>query len=335
MKKIKIASFDFATEDVYDIIRRQLPEDFELITLETGTLEDRIEKARDAEFIIAATGSIPTEAIKAAKNLRMIQQQGVGFDKTDVKLATELGIEVCITPEGTSIGVAEHVILLILAVYKNLVKISNEMLRGKFPMWDYRTQSYEIFGKTVGFIGFGRIARETAKRLNGFEAKIVFYDNYISMSSEEQEELNVKQLGSLDELLEISDIVSVHVPSNEETRGFINKDFFNKMKKTAIFINTARGDLVNEDDFIDAMKNNVIAGAGIDVYPIEPLPADNPYIKLKNVTLTPHISAGTVDALKTKIDHVCTNINRFIQGEETLHSLNKHEINRLALAKKS
>lgn len=326
MKKFKVASFDFATEDIYRVIRKQFPENFELITLDEDTLEDRVEKVKEADFIIAATGSIPTEAILAAKNLKMIQQQGVGFDKTDVDLATKLGIEVCITPEGTSIGVAEHVILLILAVYKKIVMISNEMYEGKFPMWDYRTECFQIYGKTIGFYGFGRIAREAAKRLKGFEPKIVFYDSYLTMSEEEQDELGVTQISTLDEFLSISDVVSVHVPSNSETRQSINKEFFSKMKKTSIFINTARGDLLNEEDFFEAIENNVIAGAGIDVYPKEPLPADNRYIKLKNVILTPHVSAGTVDALKIKIDHVCANINRFINGEKTLHSLNKEKI---------
>lgn len=328
MKKYKIASFDLATEDVYEVIRSQFPENFELITLKDGTLEDRIRIAEEADFFISATGAIPTEAIASAKNLKFIQQQGVGFDKTDVDLATKKGIEVCITPEGTSVGVAEHVVLLILAVYKKIVKISNEMYEGKFPMWDYRTQCFEIFGKTTGFVGFGRIAREAAKRLQAFESRIVFYDNYVKMSEEEQQALNVKQIDTLEELLRVSDIVSVHVPSNNDTKGFINEDFFSKMKKTAIFINTARGDLVNEDDFFEAMKEGTIMGAGIDVFPKEPLPEDNEYIKLPNVVLTPHISAGTVDALKAKINHVCANINRFINGEETLHSLNRDKISK-------
>lgn len=326
MQKYKIASFDYANEEIYDILRRQFPENFELITLDEDSLEDRVKKAKEADFIIAATGSIPREAIKAAKNLKMIQQQGVGYDKTDVGLATQLGIEVCITPVGTSIGVAEHVVLLILSVYKKLVKISNEMYEGKFPMWNYRNDCYEIFGKTIGFVGFGRIAREVTKRLQGFSPEIKFYDNYINMSEEEQRELNVKQVKNLDELLEGSDIISIHVPSNNETRGMVNKEFFKKMKDSAIFINTARGDLVNEQDFFDAINNKVIAGAGIDVYPVEPLPADNEYIKLENVVLTPHNSAGTVDALKTKIDHVCGNIKRYLNGEETQFSLNKDKI---------
>lgn len=328
MKKYKIASFDLATDDVYEVIRGQFPDNFELITLKDGTLEDRIRIAEEADFFISATGAIPTEAIASAKNLKFIQQQGVGFDKTDVDLATKKGIEVCITPEGTSVGVAEHVVLLILSVYKKIVKISNEMYEGKFPMWDYRTQSFEIYGKTTGFVGFGRIAREAAKRLQAFESKIVFYDNFVKMSEEEQSELNIRQIDSLEELLSISDIVSVHVPSNNDTKGFINKEFFAKMKKTAIFINTARGDLVNEADFFEAMREGSIMGAGIDVFPKEPLPMDNEYIKLPNVVLTPHISAGTVDALKAKINHVCANINRFINGEETLHSLNKDKISK-------
>ncbi len=327
MKKYKIASFDFANEDIYNVIRSEFPDNFELLTLKDGTLEDRIRIGKEADFFISATGEIPTEVIASAEKLKMIQQQGVGFDKTDVELATKRGIEVCITPEGTSIGVAEHVVLLILAVYKRIVSISSEMYEGKFPMWDYRTQCYEINGKTTGFVGFGRIAREAAKRLNAFNSQIVFYDNYIDMSLEEQEELNVRQISSLDELLGISDIVSIHIPSNDETRGSINKEFFSKMKKKSILINTARGDLVNEIDFFDAIKSGTIMGAGIDVYPKEPLASDNEYIKLPNTVLTPHVSAGTVDALKAKINHVCENINRFINGEETLHSLNKNKLN--------
>lgn len=326
MTKYKIASFDFATEDIYEVIRSQFPQEFELLTLKDGSLEDRISIGKEADFFISATGAIPTEVIAEAKNLKMIQQQGVGFDKTDVELATSRGIEVCITPEGTSIGVAEHVVLLILAVYKKIVKISNEMYEGKFPMWDYRTGCFEINGKTTGFVGFGRIARESAKRLHAFNSEIVFFDSYIDMSKEEQDQLNVRQLDSLDELLQISDIVSVHVPSNNETRGFVNKEFFSKMKKSAIFINTARGDLVNEEDFFEAMRSGEIMGAGIDVYPKEPLQPDNEYIKLPNTVLTPHVSAGTVDALKAKTKHVCSNINRFINGEETQHSLNKELI---------
>lgn len=325
-ERYKIASFDFATQDVYNVIQATLPENFELVTLKTGTLEEKIENARDADFFMAATGAIPAEVIRAGKKLKFIQQQGVGYDKTDVALATELGIEVCITPEGTSVGVSEHVVLLILAVYKKLVKISNEMHEGKFPMWDYRTQSYEIFGKTVGFVGFGRIAREAAKRLAVFEANIIFYDPFFQMPKEEQEKMQVTQMEKLDDLLALADIVSVHVPSSPETKGFVNKGFFHKMKKSAIFINTARGDLVNEADFFAAIKNHDIAGAGIDVYPKEPLPSDNEYIKLENVTVTPHISAGTVDALQTKIRYASANILRFINGEETYHSVNKEAL---------
>ena len=326
MTKVKVASMDVMAPDVYEIIRSQLPENFELVTLETGTIEDRIQKVRDCDFILAATGAVPAEVIRAGNKLRMIQQQGVGFDKTDVDVATKLGIEVCITPEGTSVGVAEHVVLLILAIYKNLREISNAMYEGKFLMWDLRSRSFEINNKVIGFVGFGRIAKEAAKRLVNFNAKIIFCDNYVTLSEEEQKEYNATQIDSLDELLSKSDIVSIHVPSNEETRGMVNKEFFMKMKKSAIFINTARGDLVNEKDLIEALETEEIFGAGLDVFPKEPLPPDNPYIKLKNVTLTPHVSAGTVDALITKIKCASDNIIRFINCEETLHSLNKDKI---------
>lgn len=327
LKRYKIAYFDLATEDIYDIARASFSDEFELITLDNDSLEERINKAKDADFILTGPGEVSAEVIKSAKKLKLIQNHGVGFEKIDVDTATEYGIEVCINPEGTIVGVAEHTILLILAVYKKLIRISKDMYEGKFPQWEYRTQCFEIYGKTVGFVGFGRIAREVAKRLQGFEPNIIFFDKYVNMSKEEQNRLNVKQMESLDELLALSDIVSVHMPSNNETKQSVNKAFFEKMKRTAIFINTSRGNIVNEEDFFEVMNKKIIAGAGIDVYPKEPLPKDNNYLKLENVTLTPHCAAGTIDALKRKMFHCSRNISRYINGEETLHSLNKEKIN--------
>ena len=328
---IKVVTMDLASEDVYSVIRKNMPADFELVTLDTGTLEDRVEKIRDCEFVISAVGAVPGEAIKAAPKLRMIQHQGVGVDKTDVALATRLGIEVCITPEGTSIGVGEHVVLLILSVYKNTREVFRDMDGGEFPMWSKRTRSFEIYGKTVGLVGFGRIAQEAAKRLKNFNARIVFFDKYATPTREELDECGAEAAASLDELLAASDIVSIHTPSTPETKGMVNAAFFAKMKPTAIFINTARGDVVNEQDFFDAMRNKVIAGAGIDVFPKEPLPRDNEYVTLPHVTMTPHISAGTLDALECKLRHVFANIRRFMNGEETWHSINGDQI---AAAKK-
>lgn len=326
MKKYKVAYFDLATEDIYDVVRSCFSDDFEIVTLENKTLEEKKKKAKDADFILTGAGEVTSEIIKESKNLKLIQLHGVGFDKIDVNAATENGIEVCINPEGTIIGVAEHTILLILAVYKKLVRISMDMYDGKFPMWDYRTQCFEVFGKTVGLVGFGRIAKEVAKRLNGFGAKIVFFDKYITMSEEEQFTLNVKQMKTLDELLELSDIVSVHICLNEETKQSINMDFFQKMKKSAIFINTSRGGIVKEEDFFEAINNKAIAGAGLDVYPEEPLHENNNYIKLDNVTLTPHCAGGTIDALRCKMVNCFLNINRFLDGEETKYSLNREKV---------
>lgn len=326
MKKYKLAYFDLVTEDIYDIVRARFSDEFELITLDNNSIEEKIAKVKDVDFIITGAEEIPAEVIKNAKKLKLIQHHGVGFEKIDIDAATENGVEVCINPEGTTVGVAEHTILLILAVYKKLIKISRDMDEGKFPMWKYRTQCFEVYGKTVGFVGFGRIAREVTKRLQGFGPRIIFFDKYINMNEEEQTRLNVKQIESLNELLALSDVVSVHMPSTDKTKESINKAFFKKMKRTAIFINTSRGDLVNEEDFFEAINKKIIAGAGIDVYPKEPLPKDNNYLKLENVTLTPHCAAGTVDALKNKMNHCFININRYINGEETLHSLNKEKI---------
>lgn len=322
MEQYVVASMDLLTPDTAEIIRRCMPEGFKLVTLTDGSLEDRLRITENCDFIITATGAVPTQVIKGAKKLRMIQHQGVGVDKTDIETATERGIEVCITPEGTSIGVSEHVILLILAVYKHLYEVADTMFKGGFPMWEMRGRSHQLYGKTVGLVGFGRIAIEVSKRLRAFRSEILFYDSFVHMSEEEQDALGVRQVETLDELLSRSDVVSLHVPLLPETRGIANKSFFAKMKSTAILINTARGDLVVEQDFFDAVNNHVIAGAGIDVYSKEPLPKESGYRALPNVILTPHISAGTVDALETKITYAFANIQRFLRGEATHHSVN-------------
>jgi len=209
MAEFKVIYMNYATEDVYGIIRSQLPEGFELITLERDDDKERLDKIKDIDFVLVATAKLTGEMLEKAKKLRLIQHQGVGYDTTDVQTAKRLGIPIGLTPEGTSIGVAEHTILLILAVYKKIVVAHDSLLRGEWLQFALRPNSYEMYGKTLGLIGFGRIGREVAKRAKPFEVRVLYYDKYIHASPEEKEKLEVEEV-SFEKLLAESDIVSLH-----------------------------------------------------------------------------------------------------------------------------
>lgn len=314
MAKFKVLYMNHATRDVYEVIRSQLPEGFELITLERDDDKERLAKIDGVDFVLVATAKLTGEMLEKAKRLRLIQHQGVGYDTTDVRTAKRLGIPIGLTPEGTSIGVAEHTILLILAVYKKLVVAHNSLLKGEWLQFGLRPESYEMFGKTLGLVGFGRIGREVAKRAKPFGVRILCYDKYIHASLEEKEILSVEEV-SLEKLLAESDIVSLHIPLTDETRGMMNHKTFKAMKPTAILINTARGGLVNEKDLYETLRDRRIAGAGLDVFEKEPPSPNNPLFKLHNVIFTPHISAGTKDALIAKMRAAFANMVRVAKGE--------------------
>jgi len=314
MSRFKVIYLNHATEDVYDIIRSQLPDGFDLITLEKDDDQERREKIKEVDFVLVATAKITEDMLRDAKKLKLIQHQGVGYDTTDVNTAKRMGIPIGLTPEGTSIGVAEHTILLILAVYKKIVVAHNSLVKGEWLQFALRPNSYEMYGKTLGLIGFGRIGREVAKRAKPFDVRILYYDKYIHVPVDEKEKLGVEEV-SFKRLLSEADIVSLHVPLTNETRSMMNREVFKSMKNSAIFINTARGALVDEGALYEALRDRTIAGAGLDVFEKEPPSADNPLFKLDNVVLTPHISAGTKDALIAKMRAAFANLVRVTKGE--------------------
>jgi len=318
MSKFRVLYMNYAPDDVYEIIRSQLPEDFELVTLKKEDDKERGEKIREVDFIIVATAKVTEGLLKNAKKLKLIQHQGVGYDNIDIQAAKRMGIPIGLTPEGTSIGVAEHTLLLILSVYKKIVIAHNSLLKGEWLQFPLRPESYEMYGKILGLVGFGRIGREVAKRAKPFDVRILYYDKYIHVLPEEKEKLGVEEV-SFEKLLAESDIVSLHVPLTDETKGMMNHKTFKAMKNTAILINTARGSLVNEKDLYEALKDRGIAGAGLDVFEKEPPSSDNPLFKLDNVILTPHISAGTKDALIAKMRAAFANMVRVTKGETPIN----------------
>jgi phosphoglycerate dehydrogenase-like enzyme len=319
MQKYKVVYLEPVPKDVEAVVRSRLPPEFNLqIRMDTESVEEVIQ---DADFILVATTPLPKKDIQAAQRLRLIQHQGVGYDKTDVTAAGKRGISVALCPEGTIIGVAEHVFLLILALYKKICKADASLRAGDWLQWELRPSSYEIAGKTLGILGLGHIGKEVAKRAKAFDAKIIYYD-HLRQEPEIENKLGASFVPS-DILLSDSDILSLHIPLTPDTYHIIGEAELNIMKETSILINTARGPLVDEQALVEALQSQRIAGAGLDVFENEPLPQDSALINLPNVVITPHISAGTVDALITKMDACFANMLRIVHGDIPIHVISE------------
>ncbi len=253
------------------------------------------EAIKDANAIISVIpDQITREVLQSAKNLKIVANYAVGYDNIDVKAATEMGIYVSNTPGDLTESVAEHSMALMLTVGRKIVAADRFVREGKYKYWDPMIFLGPVFsGKTLGLIGFGRVGQWFAKLAKGaFSMRILYTD--ISRNESAEKETGATYV-NMDELLEQSDIVSIHVPLLPSTKHLITRRELKKMQPDAYLINTARGPIIDEDDLCVALRENWIAGAGIDVYEQEP----KIYAGLKeleNVVLTPHIASATREA---------------------------------------
>jgi phosphoglycerate dehydrogenase-like enzyme len=306
-----------ATADLYAIMRQDVPPGLHLLFLDSARPEEVREKLAQADAILIADSTLTAEMIQQASKLKMVQHQGVGYERIDVRALAKAGVPLALCPAGTDEAVGEHTLLLILAVLKRLIAAHNAMVDGKWPRWELRTSTWDLFGKTVGLIGFGRTGRAAAKRLRGFEVRLIANDPYITLAERERAEFGIT-LVSKETILREADIVSLHVPLTEETRHLIGRPELERMKPSAVLINVSRGGVVDQDAVCEALKARRILGAGLDVYSPEPLPPGHPLTTLDNVVLTPHVAAGTLDAFRTKLRFALGNIARVMGGQEPL-----------------
>jgi phosphoglycerate dehydrogenase-like enzyme len=311
MKKYIVVYLEPVPPDVEGIIRSRLPPEFELrVRMGSETVEDVLP---NADFFLVATTPLPASIFEMPNHLRLIQHQGVGYNKTDVRAAAVGGTPVAICPAGTSIGVAEHVFLLILSLYKKLLIADPSVRHGEWLQWELRPESFEIYGKTMGIIGLGRIGKEVALRGRVFGARLMYYDIQ-RVNRETEQDLDLRFV-PMEECITRADILTLHLPLTRATHHFISSKELAKMKPSAVLINTSRGPLVDEAALVEALKTGALAGAGLDVFEDEPPTKDNPLFQLNNVVLTPHISAGTGDALVAKMDACFANMLRVSRGE--------------------
>ncbi len=281
---MKVGICDPIAKEGVELLKK---EGFEVVDL-TGLPKDELPNhVRDLDAIIVRSATkVRKEMIDAAEKLKAIGRAGVGLDNIDVEYAKSKGIKVINTPGATSISVAELTIGLILAVMRKIAYADREMRNGAWPK--KKCKGIEMYGKTLGIIGIGRIGREVAKRARAFGMKVIYYDVYRPDESTERE-LDI-EFRELDALVSEADVITLHLPLTPETKHLINKERIEKMKDGAIIINAARGGIVDENALYEALKSGKLYGAALDVYENEPL-KESKLFELDNIVLTPHIGA--------------------------------------------
>ncbi|MCC8191331.1 MAG: hydroxyacid dehydrogenase [Planctomycetes bacterium] len=284
---------------------------YTLVIGDGATDADAIRKnIATADAILARTAPFTAEILAAAPNLKVIGRHGIGVDNIDVDYCTKRGIWVTFAPNSNAISVAEHTVGFMIAAAHNFVVMDRETRAGN---WEIRNQrkGCDLQGKTVGVIGLGRIGRTVADLCRAFGMEVLGYDAFLTP---EQFPAGVTP-ATVDEIFARADFVTLHVPSTPETRGLINAQRLGSMKKTAVIINCARGDVANEQDLYEALKNRTIAGAALDVFAEEPAAADNPLFTLDNVIVTPHNAALTVESMDRMGLHAAMGIDAVLSGK--------------------
>lgn len=286
------------------------------VTVYDRTKEDKIvERVGDAEVILTNKVPMTKETMEKLPNLKYIGVTATGFDVIDIAAAKELGIRVTNVSGYSTDAVAQHTFALILDIINRVAMHSEQVAAGEWTSAkDFTFRSAPLItlrGKTMGLLGYGDIASHVAKIAKAFGMNVIAHRN----SPEKHTDKDV-ELKSVEGLFRESDVLSLHAPMNEATKEIVNKENLSLMKKSAYLINTARGGLINEQDLADALNENQIAGAGLDVLTSEPPKPGNPLINLKNCVVTPHIAWSFLEVREILIDLVAKNIEAFQKGEE-------------------
>src|SRR5262245_31895596 len=260
-------------------------------------------------LIVRSNTKIKAEVIRAAATLKVIGRAGTGVDNVDLETATKKGIVVMNTPGGNSISVAEHTIALLLSLARYLPQASSSTKHGKWEKKQFT--GFELKDKTLGVVGLGRIGIEVVRRAKAFQMDVVIYDPFVS--DRLAKDLNIKMV-SLDDLLASSDIITLHVPLVESTRNLVNAQSIAKMKDGIYLINTARGELIQENDLATALDSGKIAGAALDVLSSEPPTTDHHLLKHPHVIATPHIAASTLEAQETVGVEIADQVRGFLRA---------------------
>ncbi len=263
----------------------------------TNDISENNLKSKIVNFdgVSVRTAILNKDIINEAKNLKIISRHGVGYDNIDLPKAKEKGIQLAITANANAVTVAEHVMFMLLNLSKKKDMYDKTVRSGNFTDRNKLPKTIELCGKNILIAGFGRIGQSLIKRCLGFEMKVYVYDPFVD--KEKIEKLGGIKIQSLNESVKEMDAISLHVPLNKNTKNLINYDLLKTMKRNCIIINAARGGIINENDLDKALNENLIYGAGLDVFETEPPSKNNPLLKNNKVFLSPHTAAFTEECM--------------------------------------
>ena len=298
--------------DGYEIFNKNNIEYF--VTNDTKE-ENLIEKLRDVDGIVVRTAEINKKTLSQIKNLKIVSRHGVGYDNVDTEYLNKNKIAMAITGKANAVSVAEHVMTMMLNLTKNISKSDKLTRDNKFKEKANLPNFFELYNKKILIMGFGRIGKALAKRCLGFDMEIFVHDPFIR--EDEITSNNCIPINK-DEGFKIADYISIHLPLNNKTKNLISSNEFKIFKSNLILINTARGGIINEDDLFDALSNNRIFGAGIDVFEQEPPINDHKLFSLENIILTPHNAALTLECRKRMAIECCENVFNLLSKSKNL-----------------
>lgn len=282
---------------------------------------------KDVHAIVLRTGiQITRELLDRAENLLTISRTGGGVDNVDLAAATEKGVIVTSSLGANTSSVIEHALTLILSLSKQLFLMDREVRKGNFGI-RYKNLPRDLQGRTLGVLGFGRIGSGLAQICHrSFQMKILANDDYLPEDAKASFSSWVT-FTSKEELFQKSDIITIHIPLTEETKGIVNTSLLSRMKPDAFLVNTSRGGVIKEKDLIEALQKKTLAGAGLDVFEHEPLEADNPLLKMENVILTPHSAALTKECVVRMAVAGAERVVALLKGQKPEHIANPEVLN--------
>ena len=292
-KKIKVLVIQPIHQAGIDLLKKKSNYEFEIF--EDTNSKELQSKIAQCDAISIRTAKLSEDFINKTENLKIISRHGVGYDNIDLKSSKKKNITLTITATANAVAVAEHVLFMLLniskrkSMYDDTVKSGNFLDRNKLP------KTIELWKKNILIAGFGRIGQCLIKRCHGFEMNVFVYDPFVS--KEVVESFGGKKVENLEDAIEKMDAISLHVPLNDKTKNLINYDLLKNMKKNCIIINAARGGVINEFDLDRALNENLIFGAGLDVFEKEPPDQSNPLLKNQKVFLSPHTAAFTEECM--------------------------------------
>lgn len=286
---------------------------------------DRIETIaslldKEVTGVIVRYNLFNRELMEKAPNLKVIARHGIGVDLIDMEAATERGIMVVNTPDAATVSVAEHVVMMILALSKKMIFADRELKKGNYSVKD-KYMPDDVEGKTLGLIGFGKIGKEVAKRCIGLGMDVTAFDPYTDQAAFDS--MGVEKAAAMESLLERSDFVSLHTPLSPQTHHLLGEAQFKLMKESAYLINCSRGQVVDEAALIRSLQQKIIAGAGLDVFEKEPPEAGNPLFCMDNVIVTPHSSSLTVNGKVKMAVGAAEQLLKVLKGEAPDYLVNK------------